>query len=99
MSKTPVTIEAKKHFLEDLKSLVKDEYAEVFRILKRNDVELSENSNGIFFDLNCIQDDIFEKLAKFMELCKQQRNDDANRTKEIDSLRQESDALAAAHGK
>ena len=97
MSGTPTLQERKKLFLEELKTLTPDQYYEIFRIIKRNDVEYSENSNGVFFDLNSVDDSIFLKLCQFMELCKTQSQDDAVRSKEIDVLRQESDALAMAH--
>ena len=51
MSGTPTLQERKKLFLEELKTLTTDQYYEIFRIIKRNDVEYSENSNGVFFDL------------------------------------------------
>ena len=92
----PPTLENKKQFLEELKVLTKDEYGEIFRIIKNNNVEYSENSNGIFFDLNVVDDEVFLKLTKFMELCLATRNDEAVRTKEIDTLRQESDLLTDA---
>lgn len=99
MSGTPTLLERKKQFLEELKTLTNDQYAEIFRIIKRNNVEFSENSNGVFFDLSTVETDIFTKLCQFMELCKTQSQDDAVRSKEIDVLRQESDALTMAHTK
>jgi hypothetical protein len=99
MSGSPTLQERKKQFLEELKTLTADQYYEIFRIIKRNNVEYSENSNGVFFDLNGMDDSIFQKLCQFMELCKTQSQDDATRSKEIDVLRQESDALAMAHVK
>jgi hypothetical protein len=89
MSAPPTLLERKKQFLEELKTLTQDQYGEMFRIIKRNEVEYSENSNGIFFDLNSITDPVFEKLCQFMDLCKTQRQDDDERSKEIDELRHE----------
>mgnify|MGYP000859403345 CR=1 FL=1 len=43
--------EQRKHTLEDFKSLDKEEYEEIFRIIKRNGVPFTENSNGVHFDL------------------------------------------------
>lgn len=81
--------EERKQYLEDLKRLSKDEYTEVFRIIKYHNVEFSENSNGIFFDLNTISAEAFEDLAKFMSLCKTQRTNETVRTNELDALRKE----------
>ncbi len=73
--------------MEDIKTLQTDEYHEIFRILKRNDVEYSENTNGIFFDLNLVSDEVFEKLSTYMSLCVIQRDNEKKRTKEIESIR------------
>jgi hypothetical protein len=79
----------RKSFLDDLKLLTKDEYGEMYRVLKRNQVELSENSNGIFFDMLSLKTETFNEIKVFMELCKSQRNDESARVKTMDNLRVE----------
>ena len=79
----------RKLFLEDLKTLTKDEYEEIFRILRRNHVEYSENSNGVFFDLVSINHTTFELLQNFMQLSKTQRTNEKLRTNEMNILREE----------
>jgi hypothetical protein len=51
MPDSKIEYDAKKKFLEDIKHLEKSDYQEIFRIIKLNNVEFTENSNGIFFDL------------------------------------------------
>ena len=85
----PNEYEHRKLFLEDLKTLTKDEHEEIYRIIKRNQVEFSENSNGIFFDLVSISSEVFQLLQNFMELCKTQRKVDSVRTHEMDLLREQ----------
>ena len=84
--------ELKKQMLEELKLLSKEEYGEVFRIIKRHNVEYSENSNGIFFDLTQCSSEVFTKLENFLELCKTQRKNEETRTHEMDTLRSEQTA-------
>lgn len=79
----------RKSFLDDLKLLTKDEYGEMYRILKKNNVQLSENSNGIFFDMITLTDTTFNDIKVFMELCKGQRKDESVRAKTMDNLRVE----------
>jgi hypothetical protein len=79
----------RKQFLDDLKLLMKDEYEEIYRILKRNNVDCSENSNGIFFDLNQLSSSTFDQIEKFMDLCKSQRLEQSERAKEMEHLRDE----------
>jgi len=82
-------IDSRKQFLEDLKTLSKAEYEEVFRIIHRHPVEFTENSNGVFFDLMLLSNEVFAKLTTYMVLCQEQRKNDDLRTKELGVLRQE----------
>jgi hypothetical protein len=84
-----VDYEARKQFLEDLKFLSKEEYEELFRIIKRNNIDYSENSNGVFFDLTSISNDIFSKLVTFLDFCKVQKKSEEVRAQEMDTLRSE----------
>jgi hypothetical protein len=79
----------RKSFLDDLKLLTKDEYGEMYRILKAKQVELSENSNGIFFDMLSLTTETFSEIKVFMELCKSQRKDESVRVKTMENLRVE----------
>jgi Bromodomain extra-terminal - transcription regulation len=87
---TKQVYETKKSLLEEIKLLSKEEYEEVFRIIKRENVEYTENSNGVFFDLAHCSDTVCTKLEQFMELCKTQRRSEEQRTQELEVLRQES---------
>ena len=80
----------RKSFLDDIKNLTKDECKEMYRILKKNNVSLSENSNGIFFDLVALTPEIFKELETFMALCRTQQSDETLRTQEMNCLRDES---------
>ena len=78
--------EQRKHVLDDIKNqgLTKEEYEELFRIIKRNNIEYSENSNGIFFDLNTVTDDVIEKIITFLQFCKEQRKAEEVRTHDLE---------------
>ena len=90
---TPNVYEQKRTWLEELKSLSTDEYTEIFRIIRRHEVEYSENTNGIFFDLTQVSESCFTDLVKFMDLCKARRVNEETRNKELNTLREESDIL------
>jgi hypothetical protein len=87
--------EQRKQLLEDLKILDKSEYEEVYRLIHRDGVEYTENSNGVFFDLTLVAQDTFTKLVQFMELCKTQRKNEAVRVQELNTLRQEAPTMDA----
>jgi hypothetical protein len=93
MSLTQIEYEERKEFMEKLNILVKSEYEEIFRIIKRNEDEWSENSNGIFFDVATLKKDTFDNLRVFMNFCMENRKEQEQRQKEMEALRSETDVL------
>ena len=65
--------ESRKQLLTDLKILSKTEALKMFEILKKDKVEYSENSNGVFFDLTKVSAEVFEELNAYMEFCRKVR--------------------------
>ena len=65
--------EARQKLLTDLKILSKTESLKMFEILKKNKVEYSENSNGVFFDLTKVSAEVFDELNTYMEFCRKVR--------------------------
>jgi hypothetical protein len=81
--------EQRKQLLEDLKMLDKSEYEEIYRLIHRDGVEYTENSNGVFFDLTLLSQTTIIKLVKFLDLCKAQRKNEETRVQELNTFRQE----------
>lgn len=54
-------------FNEYMKTMDKNAYIEVARILKKHEVAVSENRSGMFFDLAKIPQAAFDDLVKFKE--------------------------------
>ena len=63
----------RKQMLSDLKVLSKTESLKVLEIIKKNRVEFSENSNGIFFDLTKVETNVFDEINTYLEFCKKIR--------------------------
>lgn len=74
--------EERKKLLEDMKRLVKSEQEAIFRILKAEKAEYSENSNGIFFDISKLSTPLFMKMKEYMEFCHKNRDDFTQREEE-----------------
>jgi hypothetical protein len=91
------TFEQRKGLHENLKFLVKSEYEQIFRILKKYNQEYTENSNGIFFDINKISDDSFNEMNKFMEFCQENRRQEQNRISELAELTTEVNTLLSGN--
>jgi hypothetical protein len=88
--------EERKRFLEFLPRLSKPQYEQMFRILKANGGEYTENSNGIFFDIAKLNDKCFEEMNSFMKYCVLQKEEEDARMKELESLRSTSEILNPA---
>jgi hypothetical protein len=74
--------ELRRYFLDDLKILSKTESFKIYEILKKNNVEYTENSNGIFFDLVKLSKETFAELKKYMEFCHAVRKEQVSRDNE-----------------
>lgn len=75
--------ERRKKLAEELKVLSKDQYEEVYRIIKRAGAPYSENSNGIFFDLNVIAEEVVDQLAHFIQLVRLQEQEEKRRLDDL----------------
>ena len=76
----------RKEFCKDIGLLSRPELEELYRILRREGGEFSENSNGIFFDVSSLPSNIFEALWKFIEFCKSNAMNLEERSKMIDVM-------------
>lgn len=79
----------RKVFIERLDQLSKSEYEEIFRIIKKANENWSENSNGVFFDVNSLSNDTFDRLSFFMDLCIKSRAEQEERIKLMEALKSE----------
>jgi hypothetical protein len=78
--------ERRRIFLDSLKKLHTSEYIDIVKILKHENVEYSENSNGIFFDVAKLQQPAFEVLEKYMNFVHTNRKELAEREKLMNKL-------------
>lgn len=95
MRKVPLSLimdikeyERRKAFLEALKKLHTSEYIDIVRILKQENVEYSENTNGIFFDVAKLSQETFDTLDKFMVFVNMNRKNLAERERQINELQE-----------
>jgi hypothetical protein len=89
MSLSNEEYEQRKRIWEAIKTLVKSEQEEIFRILLRNKVEFTENTNGVFFDVGRIEKTVLEQIETFLSFCTKNRVDFEQRDKDMESLRKE----------
>lgn len=77
----------RKKCLEELKSLVKSEQAQIFRILKKYSVEFTENSSGVLFDLLKVSKEAYTEIRTFLSFCQDNRNNFDERDREMENSR------------
>ena len=65
----------KKRLIELSKNLSKLEYLEIFEIIKNDKCIYSENKNGIFINLNNIEEETIEKIFSFINFIKHKKED------------------------
>ena len=78
--------EKRKRFCKEMEILSRSELEELYRILRRENGEFSENSNGIFFDVGTLPASVFQALCKFVEFCKSNAKDLEERSKIINEM-------------
>lgn len=78
---------SRKKCLEELKTLVKSEQAQIFRILKKYKMDYTENSSGILFDLLKLSKEAFEEIESFLSFCRDNRSDFEIRDRDMETSR------------
>ena len=79
--------EDRKVMFENIKILDKPEQEEIFRIIRKTKENYTENSNGIFFDLNSISDESFSLIKEYINFCLKTRQEHESRLKELETIR------------
>jgi hypothetical protein len=78
--------EKRKKMLEELKKFTRAEQEELYVILRKNGEEVSENRNGMFFDLLNLNEITIEKINKLIIFCNENRNSFESREKTLLNL-------------
>jgi len=65
----------KKKIIDIVKNLSKLEYFEIFEIFKKDNCSYSENKNGIFINLNNVNEDTIDKIFNFINFIKHKKED------------------------
>jgi hypothetical protein len=63
--------ERRRLFCDVVKGLNKSEHVEIARILRRNEIQYSENRSGIFFDMAKLPQAVVDELVQFHEFVSQ----------------------------
>jgi len=75
--------ERRKVFCDEMKTMSRSEFIEVARILRKNNIAISENRSGIFFDMCKLPAAVFDELLVFRDFVKQNNTELEKRTVEL----------------
>jgi len=78
--------ETRKKIFEEIKRFNRTELEELYKILRKNSEEVSENRNGMFFDLLSVRDDTVKRIEELIVFCIQNRADFEIREKALTEL-------------
>lgn len=85
--------ESRKKIFDEIKKFNRTEQEELFRILKRGNEEVSENRNGIFFDLVTIKDTTLANIKEWIDFCNKNTTKFEEREQEINNLTKENPGI------
>jgi len=88
MDLTAAEYERRRTFCDAMKKMSRPEYIEIARILQRNGVGISENRNGLFFDMAKLPASVFEELLRFREFVTQGATELAKRDNILRDLKE-----------
>ena len=78
--------ESRKKLFDEIKQFNRTEQEELYRILKKNGEEVSENRNGIFFDLMSLKAETVVNVQEWVEFCRKNNSEFKSREDELNEL-------------
>jgi len=87
-----INIQDKKDLIDRVRSLTdSNEHKQLLRVIIKNRIKFTENTNGCFIDLNKVDDKVIDKLFQVVELCEQNRDYNEKMNALLEETRKEVD--------
>ena len=64
---------------DDITNLNNEQFIEIYKLLKKNNAKYNTNKNGIFFDLEILNDSMIFKLKEYIDFSKDNKKTLSNR--------------------
>ena len=77
----------KKRILLNIKKMNKNEYIQIFKIIKEYNIDYTENVNGIFINLNYIDKKIIIKINNFINFIISKNKELNEKEKEMNTIK------------
>lgn len=78
--------ETRKIIFEEIKRFNRTELEELYKVLRRSGEEVSENRNGMLFDLLSVKDETVTKIHELIQFCIENRANFEVREKVMNNL-------------
>lgn len=85
--------ESRKRIFEEIKKFSRTEQEELYRILKRNEEEVSENKNGMFFDMMNLKEITIQNIQEYIQFTTKNRQELAEREQTLVQLQTENPGI------
>lgn len=85
--------EGRKKLFEEIKRFSRTEQEELYRILKRNEEEVSENKNGMFFDMMNLKEITIQNIQEYIQFTTKNRQELAEREQTLVQLQTENPGI------
>jgi hypothetical protein len=69
------TVRQRRLLMQRTQELGATEHEEIFKILQAHKIDHTQNSNGVFVNLNKVSDDIIDKVQRFVDFCFDNKHD------------------------
>lgn len=81
-------LENKKKFIIDkVRKFNNFEHIEILKIIKKNNIKYSENNNGIFINLNLMNEQVINKIEEFVKYCIVKKKNLINENSKIENYK------------
>jgi len=81
-----IEFETRKKILEEIRLFTRPEQEELYRIVRRNNEDISENRNGMFFDLMTLKSETITMVEEWITFCSKNRKTFELREQEMTHL-------------
>lgn len=64
-----------KKLIIDIESMTKEHHIEVYKIIKSYNIDITENNNGIFINMNNIDSECLNKITSYVNFINENKQD------------------------
>lgn len=63
----------RRHLVDRINALSETEHEEIFKIMRYNNVDFTQNNNGVFFNISTVPESVIEQISNFVTFCSENK--------------------------